>query len=165
MMAMPKALPLVHASQASADASSLDARVAAMASLAFAVAATMVWRPVLPGRSALMRATMWRRVAGRAAVVMTVLALLPAVLPYDHLLPGLHIEDKADEAIHASHCHVAPGSCSDVPLASGFGEFVFNEPLVVLPAMLAVALLAAARVLRGTTPRPEVRPPQAFAAA
>ncbi len=165
MMAMPTVLPLLHASQASVATSALDARVAAMASLAFAVAAVMIWRPALPRRAALMRTTMWRRVAGRAAIVMTALALLPAVLPYDHLLPGLHIEDKADEAVHASHCHVAPGSCSDVPLASGFGEFVFNEPLVVLPAMLAVALFAAARVLRGTTPRPEVRPPQTFAAA
>jgi hypothetical protein len=96
---------------------------------------------------------------------MTALALLPAVLPYDHLLPGLHIEEKADVALHTSHCHVAPGSCSDVPLASGFGEFVFNEPLVTIPAMLAVALFATALVLRGTAPRPEVRPPQAIAAA
>ena len=165
MMAMPTALPLLHASQAPVAASALDARVATVASLAFAVTAAMIWRPALAGRAALMRATMWRRVAGHVAVVMTALALLPAVLPYDHFLPGLHIEDKADEAVHASHCHVAPGSCSDVPLASGFGEFVFNEPLVVLPAMLAVALFAAARVLRGTMPRPEVRPPQAFAAA
>ena len=164
-MAMPMAVPLLHAAQASVAASALDARMASVASLVFALAAAMIWRPALPGRAALMRTTMWRRVAGRVAIVMTALALLPAVLPYDHLLPGLHIEDKADEAIHASHCHVAPGSCSDAPLASGFGEFVFNEPLVVIPAMLAVALFAAAQVLRGTTPRPEVRPPQTFAAA
>ena len=112
-----------------------------------------------------MRTAMWRRTARRVAVVMTALALLPAVLPYDHLLPGLHIEGDAEEAVHASHCHVAPGSCSDVPLASGLGEFVFNEPLVMIPAMLAVAIFATTQVLRGSTPRPEVRPPRAFALA
>ncbi|TAK55959.1 MAG: hypothetical protein EPO22_14035 [Dehalococcoidia bacterium] len=157
-------LPLFHAAKASVAISSLDARVAVAAALAFAVAAAVIWRPELPLRSWLARTAMWRRAAHRAAIVMTALALLPAVLPYDHLLPGLHIEDKADEALHASHCHVAPGSCSDVPLASGFGEFVFNEPLVTTPAMLAVALLATTQVLRGTAPRPEVRPPQGIAA-
>jgi hypothetical protein len=143
----------------------LDVRALAVAAAAFAFATAMIWRPDVQARVALRRTATWRRFARRTAVVMTALALLPAVLPYDHLLPGLHIEDHADEAVHASHCHVSPGSCSDVPLASGVGEFVFNEPLVAVPAMLTVALFVAAKVLRGTTPRPEVRPPQAIAAA
>ncbi len=156
-------LPLLHSAPPTplpVAVHALDARVAVAGALAFALAAALIWRP-----AALARASLWRRIARRTAVVLTVLALLPAVVPYDHLLPGLHIDDKGDEAVHASHCHVSPGSCSDVPLASGFGEFVFNEPLVTIPAMLAVALFAAAQVLRGTTPRPEVRPPETFAAA
>lgn len=156
-------LPLLHSAPQTPPpvaVHALDARVAVAAALAFALAAALIWRP-----AALARGAIWRRVARRTAIVMTALALLPAVVPYDHLLPGLQIDDKGDEAVHASHCHVSPGSCSDVPLASGFGEFVFNEPLVTIPAMLAVALFAAARVLRGTTPRPEVRPPEFFAAA
>ena len=158
-------LPLLHAAQALVATQTLDERLAAAAALAFAAAVALIWRPATAGRSWLTHGAMWRRIGWRAAVVMTALALLPAVLPYDHLLPGLHIEGEAEVSVHASHCHVGPGSCSDVPLASGFGEFVFNEPLVTIPAMLAVALLAATQVLHGTTPRPEVRPPQAFAAA
>jgi len=159
------ALPLLHAAEASPATILLDARVVAAACVAFVITLAAIWRPALAGSAALTRAAVWRRTARRTAVVMTALALLPAVLPYDHLLPGVHIDDQADEAVHASHCHVAPGSCSDVPLASGLGEFVFNEPLVMIPAMLAVALFAAVQVLRGTAPRPEVRPPEGFAAA
>src|SRR3990172_6238038 len=103
-------LPLLHAAQASLATSSLDARVATGAVLAFAVVMAVMWRPAPPGRAMLVRMTMWRRIAPRIAIVMTALALLPAVLPYDHLLPGLHVEDRAGEALHASHCHVAPGS-------------------------------------------------------
>lgn len=159
------ALPLLHAAQPSVAMSAVGARVAIAAALAFALAAAAIWRPAVPVRTLFARTAARRRIARRIALAMTALALLPAVLPYDHLLPGLHIEDRAEEAVHASHCHVAPGSCSDVPLASGFGEFVFNEPLVITPAMLAIPLVTAAQVLRGRTPRPEVRPPQAIAAA
>jgi len=100
----------------------------------------------------------------RIAIVMTALALLPAVLPYDHLLPGLHIEDQAEESVHASHCHVEPGSCSDVPLASGFGEFVFNEPLVAIPRC---SPSSSSRRLRSCAARRRARstPPEALAAA
>lgn len=159
------ALPLLHAAQASIATNAVDVRVAVAAALAFTLAAAVIWRPAVPLWVLPTRTSMWRRAGRRVALVMTALALLPAVLPYDHLLPGLHIEDAAEEAVHASHCHVAPGSCSDLPLASGLGEFVFNEPLVTTPAMLAIALFTAAQVLRGRTPRPEVRPPQAIAAA
>ena len=159
------ALPLLHAAPVAVPAGALDMRVAAVAIMAFAAAAAIIWRPEAPVRAALRRTAMWRRLARRIAIVMTALALLPAVLPYDHLLPGLHVSDQADEDVHASHCHVSPGSCSDVPLASGIGEFVFNEPLVTIPAMLVVAVFSLAQVLRGTTPRPEERPPQPLAAA
>ena len=138
----------------------LDARVALVGAMVFALAAASIWRP-----GVLARAAMRRRIARRAATVMTVLALLPAVVPYDHLLPGLHIDGTSDAQMHALHCHVSPGSCSDVPLASGFGEFVFTDPLVTVPAMLAVAVVATTRVLRRTSPRPEVRPPEVLAAA
>jgi hypothetical protein len=158
-------LPLLHAGQSTAVAGVLDARVVSVAILAFVLVAALIWLPVLPEPAVLARSVFSRRVARRFAAVLAALALLPAVLPYDHLLPGLHVDVGADEAVHASHCHVSPGSCSDVPLASGFGEFVFNEPLVLIPAMLTVALFAITQVLRGSAPRPDVPPPQHLAVA
>jgi len=153
------ALPLLHAGPASLRSSFFDLRAAGMAAAAFALATATIWGWPAPARAALLRRRLWLRLGRRTACVMVALALLPAILPYDHLLPGAHLDDAAGEAVHASHCHVSPGTCSDVPLASGLGEFLFSEPLVLIPAMLAVVLLASSVVLRGFAPRPEVRPP------
>jgi hypothetical protein len=158
-------LPLLHAGPVPLGSSFLDLRTAAIAAAVFAMATASIWWSPVPDRASLMRRGLWLRVGRRAACVMTAAALWPAVLPYDHLLPGAHLDSAAGESVHASHCHVSPGTCSDVPLASGLGEFLFTEPLVLVPAMLSVALLAASVVLWGFVPRPELRPPMLGAAA
>jgi hypothetical protein len=91
---------------------------------------------------------------------MVFFAVLPSVVPYDHLVPGLHRDTSvAAEAVHQTHCHVTPGSCADAPVSAGPGQLIFNEPLVIAPAMLAVLLFFALPAMAGITPRPEVRPP------
>ena len=59
-----------------------------------------------------------RAPATRAVMASLVFfAVLPSVVPYDHLLPGLHHDDSAAaEEAHSTHCHVTPGSCADAPL-------------------------------------------------
>jgi hypothetical protein len=156
---------LLHTSPRAFASSSLDGRAIALALAALAFAAAFIWWSPQSDRATLLRVRTWSRLGRRIVGVMTALALLPAVLPYDHVLPGAHIDNAASEAVHASHCHVSPGTCSDVPLASGLGEFLFNEPLVLTPAMLAVVLLSSTIVLQGFAPLPELRPPELISAA
>ncbi len=163
-MAAIIALPLLHSDPLQLGSSFVDPRAAGSAAAAFAIVAAAIWSSVMPEHAALMQRRMWLRLGRRTACVMTALALLPAVLPYDHLLPGAHLDDAGGESVHASHCHLSPGTCSDAPLPSGLGEFLFSEPLVLSPAMLAVVLLSASVVLRGFVPRPELRPPMHSAA-
>jgi hypothetical protein len=97
-----------------------------------------------------------RKVAMRAAAVLTGLALMPAVIPYDHLLSATHLDDVAT---HAEHCHDSPAACADAPVTSGPGQMIDSAPLLVEPVMLAVLLLGAAPLLIGLTRRPILRPP------
>ncbi|HYM15651.1 MAG TPA: hypothetical protein VEZ14_08835 [Dehalococcoidia bacterium] len=91
---------------------------------------------------------------------MAFLAVLPAVIPYDHLLPGAHNEGVTAEATHEQHCHASPASCADAPVAAGLGQFIFSDPLVIAPAMLVVLIALAIAALRGISPRPPTRPPR-----
>ena len=55
-------------------------------------------------------------------------AVLPSVVPYDHLLPGLHHDQSiASEAVHETHCHLTPGSCADAPVAAGPGQLMCSS--------------------------------------
>jgi hypothetical protein len=152
-------LPLQHVGQAALNSGMPDPRIAALAIVAFLVAAAVIWWPLLPARARLMRRRFWQTIAKRLVALMVVAAVLPAVLPYDHLFAGAHVDGDAHEAVHVSHCHVSPGTCSDAPVASGLGQFLLSEPLVIVPAMLAIVLLSSVAILRPVYTRPETPPP------
>jgi hypothetical protein len=148
--------PLLHVAQTAARVYALDGRILAFAMLAFVVSAALIWWPMVRRHAA--RARSRRRIASAAMTAVVALALLPAVFPYDHLLP--HADAAGDDSeVHVAHCHVSPGTCSDLPLASGPGQFLATEPLVVVPAMLALVLFVAVPSLTGISPSPELRPP------
>lgn len=157
-MAVP-ALPLLHVLPATAhvarvtevDPLMLLTALAGMAAVAF-----LVWAP---RPLSVARLSRWR--AARAVIaIMIVFAVLPSVVPYDHLLPGLHHDATvAQEAAHETHCHLTPGSCADAPISAGPGQFIFSEPLILAPALLAVLLFFSLPAMTGIAPRPEVRPP------
>ena len=105
-----------------------------------------------------------RRVASCGIAIVVCLALLPSVVPYDHLFVQEHHSDAAGmKAVHASHCHASPATCSDAPITSGLGQLLMSEPLTATPAMLALLMLITTTVLVGVSYRPETRPPLSFA--
>ena len=105
-----------------------------------------------------LRARTRRRLLMLAGSTLTLLAVLPSVIAYDHLLPrGTHADDSA--AVHVSHCHDGPGSCADSPVTSGPGQMLDAASLIVAPPMLSILLLAITPTLIGVTRRPYLRPP------
>ncbi len=91
---------------------------------------------------------------------MMFLALLPAVLPFDHLfMPDTHVDAAVQDAVHEAHCHIAPGSCSDAPIPAGPGQLLLFQPLVVVPILLTVLLSLAIPMLAGIVVTPDRRPP------
>lgn len=104
-----------------------------------------------------------RRLVMLAGSALTVLAVLPSVIAYDHLLPrDTHADQSA--AVHAAHCHGVPASCADAQVTSGPGQLLNAAPLVVAPPMLSILLLAITPILIGVTRRPHLRPPQPLVA-
>lgn len=148
---------LLHVAQAATGVTAPDPGIVALAVLVLATVSIYLWAP----RMSVQRLT--RAPAMRASLGLLVFfAVLPSVVPYDHLLPGItHDDGPAASAVHATHCHISPGSCADAPLAAGPGHFIFSEPLVIAPAMLAVLLIFAAPALAGVTHKPDTRPPLA----
>jgi len=150
------ALPLLHVAQAAGQVPVVDPRLVTLAALLFAAVLVWQWtrRPLSVrrlSRMSAMRLTL---------AVLLFFAVMPSVVPYDHLLPGLqHDDGAAASAVHATHCHLSPGSCADAPLAAGPGQLIFSDPLVIAPAMLAVLLVFAAPALVGVTRKPDTRPP------
>ncbi len=153
---MPVGVPLLRAAEAAVSVT-LDGRVLMATALLFGVVSVIVWRAPLAGVA---RAFAHRRARRRAvwtvATVLAFFAVLPAVLPYDHIIADVGTED---EAAHASHCHGAPGACADAPGAAGFGKILGFEPLVVVPSLIAVLLVFPVLALRGVTRRPDVPVP------
>lgn len=148
-------LPLLH-TIAAASAPAIGPVILLPAIVVFAGAICWLWAPrSLPATRSTRASALHTTVA-----VMAFLAVLPSVIPYDHLLPGTHNDSPAAEATHAQHCHGSPGSCADAPIAAGPGQFIFSDPLVVAPAMLAVLLASTIPALRGISPRPPTRPPR-----
>jgi hypothetical protein len=152
-------LVLLHIAQTAVDVTTVDpvVLVAAMAALAVFGAAIWLPRPRTPLRVPVSRRCR-RRAVTAATTIVVLLALVPAVVPYDHLLGDTHAAGE-EQAVHASHCHISPGTCSDAPVSSGPGQLLMSAPLVVTPTMLAVLVTAAATVLVGVSFRPEIRPP------
>lgn len=105
---------------------------------------------------ALSRRRAARRLAPTLAFALFVTAAFTTILPVDHLLSS---EEPASKEVHAVHCHDAPGSCSQLPVSSGPGQFLLSEPLLVAPAMFSVLLAAAMLSLSGTFRKPDIRPP------
>ena len=98
-------------------------------------------------------------IASAALVGLVFLALLPSVVPYDHLFGNDAHDSAAEEAVHVSHCHVSPGTCSDAPITSGPGQLLLSEPLILSPAMVAVLITAVVPVPSSISYRPETPPP------
>lgn len=154
-------IPLLHAGQVMLRVTTVDARVLVLALLIFAFTAAAIWLRAPMSRSFRRGLRRPRTVARSALIMLVFLAVVPSVLPYDHLLPMAGHTDigAANEAAHASHCHVSPGTCSDAPVTSGPGQLLMGDPLVATPAMLSILLLLTLPALAGITRRPEIRPP------
>ncbi len=151
-------LVLLHIGQAVVQVTTVDPVVLGPAAFALVASVAAIWLP----RSAVRRlqSRRGRRDVWRAALTVIVfLALLPSVVPYDHLFSSdAHSSSEQDE-VHVSHCHVSPGTCSDAPLTAGAGQLLLTDPLVMAPAMLAVLLIVLNLPLIGLSVRPEIRPP------
>lgn len=147
---MPLTLPLLHASQTVVQA--LPSATACLVVLAIAVAA---------GAAANAFTRLRRRTRVRAAIAaawaLTLIALLPSVVPYDHLAAAMHTDGAA--AVHESHCHGTPSSCADAPVTSGPGQMLDAAPLLVAPVLTLLLLVVTATTLVGITRRPILRPP------
>lgn len=157
------ALPvLLHAALAAAHALTVEPRMALAAAALLVAVLVAVWRRDLAelARAAPPRADR-RRLVIVAATLLVAAAVLPSVVPYDHLAAGAHAEEHQD--LHGLHCHTTPASCADTPIASGPGQFMTFEPLLVIPALMATLLIVALAVPRGVGHRPRLRPPMALA--
>ncbi len=153
-------LVLLHIARTAVQITTVDPAVLFAAAAAFAVAATTIWLPrsTLSIRSLRYRGG-GRRIASAIAAALVFFALLPSVVPYDHLFAhDAHAPGDGD-AVHVSHCHINPGTCSDAPVTAGPGQLLMSEPLVLVPAMLAVLIAATIAVLVGISSRPETPPP------
>jgi hypothetical protein len=151
---------LLHAGDSVLRASQLSWPVLVMGCFALGLALARIWKPRALARA--VRRTR-RRAAAPAMALAFVFAVLPSVIPYDHLLaPSAHAGEES--AVHASHCHTAPGSCSDAPVPSGPGQFIDAAPLMVVPALMAFALFLAMPHMAGIAWRPETPPPLRAAA-
>jgi len=158
---MTALVPLLHVGQTALRATAVDFRIAALSASVFVLVVAAIWQPAWPSAAAVVRRRFVRSIGRRMLFLFVVAAVLPAVLPYDHLIVPAHIEDGANESVHVAHCHVSPGTCSDAPMSAGLGQFLHAEPLVLVPSMLAILLLASAAAPRTTYRRPEPRPPMA----
>jgi hypothetical protein len=148
-------LPLLH-TVAAATAATVDPAVLLPALIVFAVVLIWLWSPRA------MRSSRFTRAAALRLTMTSLVffAVLPSVVPYDHLLPGGHVDTPAAEALHAQHCHGAPASCADAPIAAGPGQLIFSDPLVIAPAVLAVLIALTIPALSGISIRPPTRPPR-----
>jgi hypothetical protein len=153
-------ITLLHIAQTATRVTTVDLRVLAVAGSILAVAAALIWVPELSSFPRI-PVRIRRRIAGHAVAALVFVAVFPSVVPYDHLIVRGH-HDEAQNEVHASHCHISPGTCADAPVASGPGQLMLSEPLVIVPAMLGVLILLLTPALAGITVRPEVRPPLAL---
>ena len=150
---------LLHVANVATRVTTLDLRVLAAAILLFAAVSTLLWAPVLSARSLWPRRRARRRIASLVVGAAVFFAVMPSVLPWDHLFLDSDHHTAAEEQVHASHCHESPGTCSDAPVSSGPGQLMLTAPLVVVPAMLGVLMLFGIPTLTGVTLRPDLRPP------
>jgi hypothetical protein len=146
--------PLLHAAQAVHTAASINLPALA---LTVGVVAAVATFGALALAHLLRKARSRRRVALVTGAVLAAMAVAPSVVPYDHL--GAFGAHDDHSAVHVSHCHTSPASCSDAPVTFGPGQLIGADPLIVVPAMLSMLILAAVAPLLGVSRRPELRPP------
>jgi hypothetical protein len=148
-------LPLLH-TVAAATAATVDPAVLLPALIVFAVVLIWLWSPRA------MRSSRFTRAAALRLTMTSLVffAVLPSVVPYDHLLPGGHVDNPAEDAVHAQHCHGSPASCADAPIAAGPGQLIFSDPLVIAPALFAVLIALTIPALSGISVRPLIQPPR-----
>ena len=154
--------PLLHVAQSAAEVATVNRPAIASALAVFAAALAAIWRPAGTAYSLGPRRLRGRLFSAVAGIALF-LAALPLVVPVDHILVT-HAETAGHDEVHTAHCHNSPGSCSELPLASGPGQFMAADPLTVAPAFMTVLLLAEIPAMHGLTLRPEVRPPRVTAA-
>jgi len=145
--------PVLHVAQSAAHAP-VDARIIAAGACALAAVVGATFAPRC-------RLCVTPRALRLLVALALLFAVLPSVVPFDHLLPGAAAHDIGDDAVHAAHCHIAPGSCADAPLTAGPGQLLAATPLVSLPAMIAVLIVISLPSIAGSSPRPETPPPVA----
>ena len=151
-------LALLHIAQTAVQVTAVAPALLGLAAAAMALALTAIWLP-RPRLRAVTSGCGRRRIGRSVLTALVFLALLPSVVPYDHLFTrDAHVGGES-EAVHTTHCHVSPGTCSDAPISAGPGQLLMSDPLIVAPAMLAVLLIATGTVLIGVSVRPEIRPP------
>jgi hypothetical protein len=150
-------LPLLHVAETVVRVTVLDGRVLCIGVLLLVAATAAIWWPRHNGRVSFRRRHL-RRVARAGVLALAFFAVLPSVLPYDHLIAQPH---AGHEDSHALHCHGAPGECADAPIPAGPGQMIASEALVAVPAMLSLILVVTILPLVGLTRRPELRPPLA----
>ena len=150
---------VLHIAQTAVQVTTVDPAILSSAFALLAFAAVAIWLPHSPFSFSTLRHRRYRRrAAGAGITALLLLALLPSVVPYDHLFTHAH-SDGEEASVHVSHCHVSPGTCSDAPITSGPGQLLMGDPFIVAPAMLAVLVAATAALLVGVSLRPEIRPP------
>jgi hypothetical protein len=149
-------LPPLHIAQAATRVTTLDGDVTTIVAAALIVVLALIWRDHL--HLLLHRRSARTLTVGLAAIAI-VFALLPAVVPYDHLFFEHAAVSQAEETAHSMHCHLAPGACADAPISAGPGQFIFSDPPLLTAAMLSVVMYLATRTLQGRTLRPDLRPP------
>ena len=148
------ATPLLHVADSLDTVTTVDWRIVALAIVLFPGALCAIWRPIMRRRTR-------RRAATTVITALAFLAVLPSVLPYDHMLPAHQAHAAEESGFHASHCHDTPGSCADAPLAAGPGQFLSTNALLIDPLLAAFVLMLAVPVLHGLTRRPPIPPPLA----
>lgn len=151
-------MQVLHIGQTAREFTTVDPIAVALGLCVFLAVAVAIWRPMrlrIPSRHRL-------RLARGVVAVAVAAAVLPSVLPFDHL----HAAPTTDPAmtsaqVHDDHCHTAPGSCSDAPVPSGPGQFLNGEPLASVPVLATTVIFLVAATLVGITIRPGLRPPLA----
>ena len=157
-------VPLLHVAQTGVESTTVDGGFVVGASAAFVAGTLAVWRRrALASVRRFADRRRYRRFARVCAGLLMALAVLPAIMPYDHLLPRASASSTTVErgtvAVHESHCHGTTGSCADAPVSAGPGQVLASDPLIVVPVLLSVALLSPAVVLIGIARRPDVPVP------
>jgi hypothetical protein len=145
-------LILLHASSQAAKAAAAPGLRGYLLIFAAGVAVGVAAAAIRSSRRATVRRAGISVLAG-----LTLFAAAPSVLPYDHLVASAHVD--GDQGIHEMHCHSSPGTCADAPIAFGPGQFVDSGPLIVVPVMMLVLVVAGSPLLVGVPVRPAVPPP------